>query len=83
MSPTELTTTLDDDRIAPVLPLISEAWADGELTELEIAAVCMALILKNAGEVSCNETLHRWLDPDHPPSAEDLVALRRRIKLAA
>ncbi|MDX1690287.1 MAG: hypothetical protein R3290_04605 [Acidimicrobiia bacterium] len=65
-----------DDRLAPVAPLITRAWADGELTDLEIAAVCMALIRVTDGEVSCRETLGRWLDANRPPTAAELAELR-------
>ena len=75
--------TLDDERLVPFLPLLSEVWADGELTDLEIAAVCMALTRRPEIDLSCKDALQHWLDPDNPPAAGDLEALRSRIRLSA
>ena len=79
MMTTERTEILNDERLAPVLSLIDEAWADGELTDTEIAAVCMALIRRSPTEISCRETLRSWLDREQPPTAEELEELRARI----
>ncbi|NQV06105.1 hypothetical protein HQ535_06120 [bacterium] len=72
-------TSTHDDRLAPLIPLITEAWADGELTDIEIAAVCMALIRESDVDVSCSETLGRWLDANRPPSPEEWADLRLRL----
>jgi len=72
--------TLNDERLEPFLPLLSEVWADGELTDLEIAAVCMALTRRPGIDLSCKEALQHWLDPDNPPTAHDLNALRSLIR---
>jgi len=73
------TTALTDQRLTELLPLISEAWDDGELTDVEIAAVCMALLRNPDIDLSCREALHEWLDPDDPPTEQDLQALRSRL----
>lgn len=40
---TTLELALNDERLAPFLPLVASVWEDGQLTELEIAAVCMPI----------------------------------------
>ncbi|MFH1330812.1 MAG: hypothetical protein ABIJ48_09220 [Actinomycetota bacterium] len=79
MTTLELTQTLDDERLAALLPLIDAVWEDGELTDLEIAAVCMALLRHPGVDVGCNEALGRWLDPHHPPTTGEIEALRARL----
>jgi len=74
-----LADTLDDERLAPFLPMLSAAWADGELTDIEIAAVCMELTRRPEIDLSCKEALQHWLDPDNPPNANDLDALKTQI----
>lgn len=83
MTDSELTEALDDERLAPFLPLISEVWSDGELTDLEIAAVCMAVIQHPGTDLSCRSALERWLDPDNPPRRRDLDALRAHVANSA
>ena len=48
--------------------------------DLEIAAVCMALTRRPEIELSCKEALQHWLDPDNPPTADDLMSLRSRVR---
>jgi hypothetical protein len=79
MTTLELAETLNDERLAPFLPLIESVWADGDPTDLEIAAVCMEVIQRPGIDLSCKEALQHWLDPAHPPTTEDLAALRARI----
>lgn len=79
MKTLNLADTLHDERLAPFLPLVVSVWEDGELSDLEIAAVCMAVIQDPHVDLSCREALERWLNPNHPPSAEDLDALRAHI----
>jgi len=75
-----LADTLHDERLVPFLPMLSAVWADGHLTDLEIAAVCMALTRRPEIDLSCKEALQHWLDPANPPTANDLEALRSRIR---
>lgn len=82
MTTLELAETLNDERLVPFLPLIDSVWEDGDLTDLEIAAVCMEVIQRPDVDLSCKEALQHWLDPVHPPTAEDLAALRTRIDKA-
>ena len=80
MKTMKLSATLDDERLAPFLPLIVSVWEDGELSDIEIAAVCMAVIQDPGVELTCKEALERWLDPNHPPSADDLDVVRAHIE---
>ena len=79
MTTLERTETLNDERLAPFLPLIESVWENGDLTDLEIAAVCMEVIQSPGVDLSCKEALQHWLDPAHPPTPEDFAALRARI----
>ena len=44
------------------LPLIASAWKEGELSDLELAAVCLEIIQDPNLDLSCRETLQQWLD---------------------
>jgi hypothetical protein len=79
MTTLDLAETLNDERLIPLFPLIASVWEDGELTDLEIAAVCLAVIRRPGVDLGCKEALQHWLDPAHPPSVEDLEALRAHI----
>ena len=79
MKTLNLADTLDDERLVPFLPLIASVWEDGELSDIEIAAVCMAVIQNPEVDLTCKEALERWLDPSNPPSTRDLDALNARI----
>lgn len=50
-------TDLDEFR-----PLVASAWKEGELSDLELAAVCLEIMRNPASDLSCRETLDRWLD---------------------
>lgn len=43
-------------------PLVASAWKEGELSDLELAAVCLEIMRNPALDLSCRETLDRWLD---------------------
>lgn len=49
----------DNDRF---LTLIASAWKDGELSDLQLAAVCLEIIQDPNLDLSCRETLQKWLD---------------------
>jgi hypothetical protein len=59
---------LDTERLNAVLPAAAAAWADGDLTDLELAAVCMAILRHPKIDLSCRETLERFLELDGPLS---------------
>jgi ribonuclease BN (tRNA processing enzyme) len=44
------------------LPLVASAWKDGELSDLELAAVCLEIIRDPNLDLSCRETLRQRLD---------------------
>ena len=69
--------SLDDPRLLPFLPALYVAWADGDLTEDEMQAVCKGL------DGDCFVLLGRWLDPAKPPSAAELQRMLRTIRRAA
>jgi hypothetical protein len=48
----------DNDRF---LPLIASAWKEGELSDLELASVCLEIIQDPNLDLSCRETLQQWL----------------------
>ena len=79
MTTQNLAATLEDERLAPFLPMIASVWQHGEPSDLEIAALCMAVIQDPRIDLTCKEALERWLDPNHPPSAGDLDALRTHL----
>lgn len=83
MKTLNLVETLNDKRLIPFPPLIASVWEDGELNDLEIAAVCMAVIQDPAVDLTCKEALEHWLDPNHPPSAHELDVLHARIRRVA
>lgn len=73
---------LDDPRLLPFLPALYLAWSDGELTRAETSALC-GLVDAHAGlDGSCRDLLGAWLDPAHPPSAIELLALHGAIRRA-
>jgi acyl-CoA oxidase len=74
--------TLEDARLAPYLPLLYVAWADGELADFEIDAICAQASAREGVEGGCARLLGRWLDPDDPPSALELRRLLTAIRRA-
>jgi hypothetical protein len=44
------------------LPLVASAWDEGELSDLELAAVCLEIIRDPSLDLSCRETLRQWLN---------------------
>jgi ribonuclease BN (tRNA processing enzyme) len=44
------------------LPLVASAWKEGELSDLELAAVCLEIIRDPKLDLSCRDTLRQWLD---------------------
>jgi acyl-CoA oxidase len=72
----------DDPRLRAFLPMLYVAWADGDLTSQEMDA--LSETLTGGGELEaglCGE-LSRWLDPEAPPSAEELHRLLGALRRA-
>jgi hypothetical protein len=53
------------------LPLVASAWNEGELSDLELAAVCLEIIRDPSLDLSCRDTLRQWLN-----SSDRQAALR-------
>jgi len=71
---------LDDPTLTAFLPMIYVAWADGDLGDDEVSAICSQMSADPAIEGSCREVLSGWLNPDQPPSASELNALLLGIR---
>jgi len=65
------------------LPLVYVAWADGELAGAELRAICDRLRAELGEACTCAQLLGRWLDPERPPSAEQLGRLLTTIRARA
>jgi hypothetical protein len=44
------------------LPLVASAYKEGELSDLELAAVCLEIIRDPSLDLSCRDTLDRLLE---------------------
>ena len=51
------------------LPLVASAWNEGELSDLELAAVCLEIIRDPSLDLSCRDTLRQWIDSSAPTRA--------------
>ncbi len=71
----------DDPRLLPFLPMLYVAWADGDLAPDEIRSICTQV--GAAVDQTCQAALGSWLDPEEPPSAQDLHRLLATIRGAA
>ena len=77
MPDTDRSTSLDDAQLLPYLPMIYVAWSDGDLLPEEIAGICPQL------DGHCQILLKPWLDPEAPPSTDELAQMLRLIQLQA
>ncbi len=73
---------LDDPALTPFVPLIHSVWSDGLLTADELRALQDHVEAQAWLSDTSRETLETWLDPDAPPSPEELAALRDRVRSA-
>lgn len=72
-----------DPRLTPFLPMVYVAWADGDLAPHEIRGICDIITGSQSLDHDCRLALGRWLDPDRPPSAEELQNLLDLIQRSA
>ncbi len=72
-----------DRPLLPFLPLIYVAWADGELSADEIAAVAGQVAAQGGLDPECRRRLAGWLNPHDPPSPRELGAILRTIRTIA
>ncbi len=64
--------------LAAVMPLLFTVWADAELDDNEMRQVGEGAASFLSGEEQ--EVLATWLDPAHPPTAGNLLRLRRAVR---
>jgi len=72
-----------DRPLLPFLPMVYVAWADGELSGEEIAAISARVEAVEGLDRRSRERLARWLDPAAPPPARELTAILRLIQRTA
>ena len=82
-TPAPRTAGLDDPRLLPFLPLVYVAWADGDLTPEEIGGICARVRTQDGIDCECQDLLSGWLNPEAPPSAEDLQRVLATIRRGA
>ncbi len=70
----------EDRAVAPFLPVLCAAWADGELTPAEVAGISTWLGLLDGG---LRDLLRPWLDPASPPPAARLRRILGALRVAA
>ena len=73
----------DAPRLAPLLPLLYVAWADGDLTKTEMKELRRSAEGQAFLDDEARKQLAEWTDPDKPPSPAELRAILRRIHEAA
>lgn len=73
----------DHEALRPLAPVVYVAWADGVLgpEELRLIREHVRATASQAPEV--RRVLEEWLDPESPPTAEELRSLRQRLQLEA
>ncbi|MEM7051107.1 MAG: acyl-CoA dehydrogenase [Acidobacteriota bacterium] len=82
-SPTLSDPALDDPKLVAFLPLFYVAWADGELSSEEIASIGRQAVDVAGLERCCHDVFERWLNPDQPPTAQELQQLLGAIRRQA
>ena len=71
---------LDERRLLPLLPLIYIAWASGELIDQELETIRVLASRQPWIDDDALAVLQRWLDPDRPPTAQELRHLLAAIE---
>jgi acyl-CoA oxidase len=64
-------------------PLIYVAWADGVLSEAELAPIQARLASLPSANAEVKQVVDRWLNPANPPSPTDLNHLLEEMRAAA
>jgi acyl-CoA oxidase len=75
--------SLDDPQLRPFLPLLYVAWADGSLTEPELAQARDRVASRPWLTPRARRALSSWLDPERPPKPEELDELLATIRETA
>lgn len=81
-SPTALPRDLSDS-LAPVLPFLYIAWADGLLMPAEITLIRDRMAEQEWLSETDRRQIGRWLDPANPPSATTYFGWVRAVREAA
>ena len=58
--------------LLPFLPLLYVAWSDGSMDLAELRSICSRVVDMWKMTPDDRERFGRWLDPDQPPTAEEL-----------
>ena len=75
MSTARLSQCLADPRLQAFLPMLYVAWADGDLSDEEIAATRARIEALEELDDACRTALAQWLEPSDPPTPEEMSAL--------
>ena len=70
----------DMPELLPFLPLVYLAWSDGMLSAAELEAIRDRVASQSWLDEDARGALADWLNPDRPPSAPALMALRDRLR---
>ena len=73
------TRALLDPELLPFLPFVYLAWSDGELRDAEVRSICGELAEAGLTE-DCHQAFNGWLDPDDPPTPDQLASVRELIR---
>ncbi|MGH7475689.1 MAG: acyl-CoA dehydrogenase [Longimicrobiales bacterium] len=72
-----------DPELLPFAPLIYVAWADGVLSDAEIAEIRRRIREEAELGDAARRALDRWLNPARPPAPSELAALLASLRRAA
>ncbi|MFT3694505.1 MAG: acyl-CoA dehydrogenase family protein [Kofleriaceae bacterium] len=70
---------LDDPQLRVFAPLIYVAWSDFDLDPDDRAATLKAMAAQPWLRPAARAVIEAWLDPEHPPRADELARLRAII----
>ncbi len=76
----ELTWPTEERRLLPLLPIIYVAWADGDLTPAEMGGISARVQGFDWLDDSSKALVSRWLDPNAPPTPQQLAGLLSTIR---
>ncbi|WP_353249309.1 acyl-CoA dehydrogenase [Salinisphaera sp. T31B1] len=75
-----LESLVSSSALAPLMPVLYIAWADGGLAEAECTRIREIADALPALDDADHQTLTEWLTPDSPPRVDEMAHLRRRIR---
>lgn len=71
---------LSDPSLVAFLPMVYVGWADGNMDDDEVEAICSHLREEMGEDCGCSTVLGNWLDAERPPSPHQLGQLMHAIK---